>query len=101
MIVADTSGLLALFDASEAQHGSVRALVEQERDALAVSPYVIAELDYLIGSRWGVEREVQALEELAGGAWELATIDAVDLARGTRRGRCSRSTTATLMCCDR
>jgi uncharacterized protein len=81
LIVADTSGLLAFFDASEAQYDSVRALIEQERDPPVVSPYVIAELDYLIGSRWGLPRELAALQELAGGAWELATIEAADLAR--------------------
>lgn len=48
-----------------------------------VSPYVVAELDYLLATRHGVEAELAVLEELAGGAWMLATFDAeaLDAAR--------------------
>jgi hypothetical protein len=40
-----------------------------------------AELDYLVGSRLGVESEVLVLEELAGGAWEEPALDAEQLSR--------------------
>ena len=45
-----------------------------------VSPYVVAELDYLIATRAGVAAELAALRELSSGAWKLACLDAVDLA---------------------
>ncbi len=48
-------------------------------EALVVSPYVIAELDYLVASRLGVAAEVAVLRELTGGAWDLPAIDAADL----------------------
>jgi uncharacterized protein len=82
--VADTSGLLALFNTAEPRHDAVRRLVAEMRDPLVVSPYVVAELDHLIASRVGVEAELAVLDELAGGAYELAQLDAEDLARTTR-----------------
>lgn len=80
MIVADTSGLLALYNRREGRHGEVAAAVAKTKQPLVVSPYVIAELDYLVASRLGVEAEVAMLAELAGGAYELAGLDASDLA---------------------
>jgi predicted nucleic acid-binding protein len=46
---------------------------------LVVSPYVVAELDYLIRSRLGVDTELAVLRELASGAWELPSISPIDL----------------------
>lgn len=75
MIVADTSGLLALFNRSEPSHGAVRRLVEDEADPLIVSPFVVAELDYLVATRLGVDAELAVGRELAGGAYVLAGVD--------------------------
>lgn len=81
MIVADTSALLALYNRREPDHDRVRAVVEAETDRLVVSPYVIAELDYLMATRAGVVAECAVLDELSGGAYELAHLDAADLRR--------------------
>jgi len=80
VIIADTSGLLALFNAAEPDHAVVARVVAEERDQLVVSPYVLAELDYLVGSRIGAAAELAMLRELAGGAYHLATIDLDQLA---------------------
>ncbi|MGI8516865.1 MAG: PIN domain-containing protein [Acidimicrobiia bacterium] len=79
MIIADTSGLLAFFNRSEEAHDRVRAIVETERDPLVVSPYVVAELDYLIATRVGIDAELTVLNELASGAYLLAEFDRADL----------------------
>ncbi len=80
MIIADTSGLLALFNASEPDHEAVADHVSRELDQLVVSPYVLAELDYLVATRIGVNAELTVLRELANGAYHLATIDPDQLA---------------------
>jgi predicted nucleic acid-binding protein len=80
LIIADTSGLLALFNATEPDHAEVTRVVTGERDQLVVSPFVLAELDYLVGTRIGVHAETAMLRELAGGAYHLATIDPDQLA---------------------
>src|SRR5262249_56443518 len=80
LITADTSGLLALFNATEPDHAEVTRVVTGGRDQLVVSPFVLAELDYLVGTRIGVHAETAMLRELAGGAYHLATIDPDQLA---------------------
>jgi uncharacterized protein len=80
-VIVDTSAILAFLDRDEPDHEALAAVLSQASEPLVVSPYVIAEVDYLIGSRLGVAAEITALRELAGGAWDLATIDAIDLAR--------------------
>jgi len=80
-VIVDTSAILAFFDRDEPDHEAVAAVLSQTSEPLVVSPYVIAEVDYLIGTRLGVAAEIAALRELAGGAWDLAPIDSIDLAR--------------------
>lgn len=79
MIIADTSGLLASFNDQEPQHERIRRCLGESTEALVVSPYVLAELDYLIGTRVGVAAELAVLRELTGPAYELATVSAEDL----------------------
>jgi predicted nucleic acid-binding protein len=79
VIIADTSGLLALFNRREPAHEAVAEVVEQETEPLVVSPFVVAELDYLAATRLGVPAEIAILSELASGAYHLATFDKDDL----------------------
>ncbi len=81
MIVADTSGLLALFNRREPAHDAVRTIVEAEDEPLVVSPFVVAELDHLVSTRLGVIAELDALSELSNGAFDLATFTTDQLAR--------------------
>ena len=80
-MIVDTSAILAFFDRDEPDHEALAAVLSQSSEPLVVSPYVIAEVDYLIGTRLGVAAKIAALRELAGGAWDLATIDSADLTR--------------------
>jgi hypothetical protein len=82
-VIVDTSALLAFFDTDEPDHSAVSAVLNGATEPLAVSPYVIAELDYLVASRLGVAAELAVLGELAGGAWDLPAIDAADLAKAS------------------
>lgn len=84
MIVADTSGLLALFNQREPAHAAVRDVVGAHADPLVVSPYVAAELDYLVATRLGLDAEQAVLEELAGGAYVLASCTAEDVGAARR-----------------
>lgn len=83
-MIVDTSALLAYFDASEPDHTAVDAVVAECSEPLIVSPYVIAELDCLVATRHGVEAELSVLEELTGGAWELAAFTPADLKQAGR-----------------
>ena len=79
-VIVDTSALLAFFDASEPDHEAVSEVLVAA-DVLVVSPYVVAELDYLVATRHGVDDELAVLDELAGGAWDLAAFDEDGLRR--------------------
>ena len=78
-MIVDTSALLAFFDRSEPDHRAVAEVLTTTSEPLVVSPYVVAEVDYLIASRRDVEAELAVLRELAGGAWDLATFGGDDL----------------------
>jgi predicted nucleic acid-binding protein len=52
----------------------------ESTEPLVVSPYVVAELDYLLATRRGVDAELAVLRELAGGAWDLPTLGTDELA---------------------
>jgi predicted nucleic acid-binding protein len=82
-LLCDTSGLIAFFDAGDAHHGEVTERVDAEPGPFVVSPYVLAEVDYLLGARRGVAAELAALRELSGGAWELACLNAADIQQAT------------------
>ena len=84
MIIADTSGLLALFNQREPTHEQVKHEVTEVDDLLVVSPYVVAEVDYLLATRLGIDAELTVLDELAGGAYELAQMDAGDMVEAAR-----------------
>ncbi|QPE04985.1 PIN domain-containing protein [Microbacterium schleiferi] len=71
-MIVDTSALLAYFDANEPRHTDVARIIENTDAPLIVSPYVIAELDYLVLTRHGSDAELVVLDELTSGAWELA-----------------------------
>ena len=78
-MIVDTGALLAFFDTDEPDHRAVSAALDGATEPLVVSPYVVAELDYLVASRLGVSAELAVLQELAGGAWDLPAIDVEEL----------------------
>ena len=78
------TGLEPIFDANEPQHEAVVEAIQSSRGPLIVSPYVIAELDYLVMTRHGVQAQRTVLNEIAGGAWELAHMDRARLADANR-----------------
>ena len=82
-MIVDTSALLAFFDTDEPDHDAVSRVIDAATEPLVVSPYVVAELDYLVGSRLGVTAEMAVLTELVGGAWDLAAFGTEDLAEAT------------------
>jgi uncharacterized protein len=84
VIVADTSALLAFFNDKEPDHEAVRDAIDSQDERLLVSPFVVAELDHLLATRHGVDAELAVLGELAGGAYEIASIGADDLSTAAR-----------------
>ena len=79
MILLDTSGLLAAIDGSQHQHAEAAAALRQASAALLLSPFVLAELDYLLAARVGVRAQRAMLDEVARGAYRLETFTGADV----------------------
>ncbi len=84
MILLDTSGLLAAFDASQNWHAdAARSLVAASPPRL-LSPFVLAELDYLLAARVGEAARIAVLNEVERGAYTLAPMSGADVGLARR-----------------
>jgi uncharacterized protein len=72
LIVLDTSGVFAFKDESADEHRAVRRTLDSDPGPFVLSPFVLAELDYLVSERLGQRVEREVLEDVANGAYELA-----------------------------
>lgn len=84
MIVLDTSGLLAALDVRAKQHRAARQVIEESRTPPLLSPFVLAELDYLVSVRLGPHAMLPVLRDVEEGAYELVTIDPTDVAEARK-----------------
>lgn len=80
MILLDTSGLLAALDADQRHHRHAVASLAAASPPLLLSPFVLAELDYLIASRVGASARASLLEEVERGAYLLEPMTSADVA---------------------
>lgn len=71
MIVLDTSGLLAAIDGSQRTHAAAAAALRWAGEPRLLSPFVLAELDYLLASRVSVAAARAFLGEVVRGAYQL------------------------------
>lgn len=79
MILLDTSGLLAAMDARERLHAPCREALEADRGPFLLSPFVLAELGYLLATRVGAAAQRSLLAEVARGAYRLEAFGAGDV----------------------
>jgi predicted nucleic acid-binding protein len=80
-MLLDTSGLLAALDAAQRHHARAAGCLAAARAPLLLSPFVLAELDYLVLSRVGAAARTSLLGEVARGAYLLAPFENADVAR--------------------
>jgi predicted nucleic acid-binding protein len=81
VILLDTSGLLAALDSSQRSHRDAAASLAAATPPLLLSPFVLAELDYLLVSRVGAAARMSLIEEVQRGAYLLETMTAADVTR--------------------
>lgn len=80
MIVLDTSGLLAALDADQRHHLPARAALQEDNGPFLLSPFVLAELDYLLMTKISGAAETALLNEVSAGAYDLAPFSSADVA---------------------
>ncbi len=80
MILLDTSAVLAAIDQDQVDHARSKRALEAAQPPLLLSPFVLAELDYLLLTRVGADAELAFLSEVADGAYQLEPFGPVDVA---------------------
>ena len=82
--VLDTSGLLAAIDSDQPFHEAAKAALGEASAPLILSPFVLAELDYLLVTRVGGDAQLALLEEVARETYRLAQFSVVDVSKARR-----------------
>jgi predicted nucleic acid-binding protein len=81
LIICDTSGLIAAYSARDEHHQLVAEILRNDRGLLVVSPFVLAELDYMMSQRAGVGQELKVLGDVAAGIYTLPDFDRFAIAQ--------------------
>jgi predicted nucleic acid-binding protein len=84
VIVLDTGGLYAALDANEALHGRAVAALVAATPPRVVSPFVLAELDYLVASRVGHQAQMALIDEVTRGAYQIEVFSSEDVGHAKR-----------------
>ena len=78
-LLLDAGALYAQADRADPHHTAVVEILQAEREALITSAVTVAEADYLIVSRLGVEVELSFLEDLAEGTFQVECLNRAEL----------------------
>jgi predicted nucleic acid-binding protein len=76
-----TSGLVAAANAKEPDHRVCLDVILANRGRLVLSPFAMAEVDYLIQNTLGVRAEITFLRDVDAGRYTLATFDERDMSQ--------------------
>ncbi len=78
-LIVDTSGYLAGTAVMHPLHDAVLKILGSARQPPVISPLVMAEIDYMVLDKAGVARELDVIDDLTSGAYELPDLDIDDL----------------------
>jgi hypothetical protein len=81
LILVDTSAVLQLVSSTGLLHEDVHRIVDELAGPFLLSPFVLAELDYMLGKRHGQASQLALLGEVVEGAYELAEFSGSDVER--------------------
>jgi len=81
VIIVDTSGLLSAIDRSQTHHHAAATVLRRAKAPRLLSPFVLAELDYLVSTRVSRPAERALLGQVADGVYRLESFSAADVAR--------------------
>jgi predicted nucleic acid-binding protein len=80
VIVCDSSGILAAIDRTQSRHHEAKSAIESIPGPYLVSPFVVAELDYMITRRIGPHAAKAFLRDVANGSYRLEAFGPDDVA---------------------
>ncbi|MGE0541303.1 MAG: type II toxin-antitoxin system VapC family toxin [Dehalococcoidia bacterium] len=79
MILVDTGGVLAAVDPNQRHHTAAAEVLRLPQHRI-MSPFILAELDYLIVRNAGQEPALTLLNDVARGVYQLESFDSADIA---------------------
>jgi uncharacterized protein len=79
MIICDTSALIRLVDGSHADHKSVRQVVGSRSGSFVVSPFVLAEFDYMLGRHKARDVVRNAIRAVTTGKFRVAQLSQAEI----------------------
>ena len=82
MIIADTGGILALLDADDRHHQTVRKAFEAEGDRWLLPWAILPEIDYLASRHLGVKVALAFGQDVASGVFRVEGYVGEDMRRG-------------------
>jgi predicted nucleic acid-binding protein len=80
-LLVDTGPVVAIADPQEPQRGRLLALLESEPGSLVIAAPATAEIDYLLGRRFGDGARRAFLADLATGRFSVACLERADFGR--------------------
>lgn len=84
MILIDASGLIAALDESQPEHTAAAEALRRAGAPRILSPFVLAELDYLLAKRVSASVARDLVDDVAAGAYQLEPFDIDDLAAAVK-----------------
>ena len=81
MIICDTSALLVVYGRTLPGQQRAEQVLRNDPGPLLLSPFVLAELDYMVSRESGVGGELKVLADVAGGVYRLAEFSQADVAQ--------------------
>jgi predicted nucleic acid-binding protein len=84
LILVDTSGILAALFPDQNRHAECARALLSAAPPLIISPFVLAEADFLIQKFGGVDTEILFLAEIGRRAYELAAFNEDDVEEARR-----------------
>ncbi len=81
MIICDTSALLVVYGRTLPGQRRAEQVLRDDPGPLLLSPFVLAELDYMVSRESGVSGELKVLADVANGVYRLAEFSQADVAQ--------------------
>lgn len=78
-LIIDTSGYLIAATGKHPLHADVLDVLARTDQPPVVSPLVMAEIDYLVLDKTVIAQELEVIDDLTSGAYELPDLDVDDL----------------------
>ena len=80
-LIADSGALYGLYDRSDKHHKRLRLALQAERGPIIIPTPILGEIDYLLRVRLGIAAELDFLDDIMGGSFNLEQFSHADLVR--------------------